>query len=132
MENDAKDIANRVAAVNLHWIGKEKTAQYALFMAQIKEALAAARAGDAQACLSYAAAALNEAKEAGAWYDAEVARRTVDDIVDKANNEKVKSYWDALQSKKEYKRGWFISRFFPTRKAQHIFDPISWKEDDYE
>lgn len=132
LENDAKDIANRVAAVNLHWIGKEKTAQYALFMAQIKEALAAARAGDAQACLSYAAAALNEAKEAGAWYDAEVARRTVDDIVDKANNEKVKSYWDALQSKKEYKRGWFISRFFPTRKAQHIFDPISWKEDDYE
>lgn len=132
LENDAKEISNRIAAVNLHWIGKEKTAQYSLFMAQIKEALAAARAGDAQACLSYAAAALNEAKEAGAWYDAEVARRTVDDIVAKAGNENVKSYWESLSSKKEYKRGWFISRFFPTRRLLHIFDPVSGREDDYE
>ena len=115
LDADSKDIANRIATVNLHWLGKEKTAQFALFQAQIKEALAAARAGDAQACLSYAAAALNEAKEAGAWYDAEVARRTVDSIVDKANNEKVKSYWEAMQRRKEYHVGGWTSKFFGSK-----------------
>lgn len=133
LDNDAKDLANRIATVELHWIGKEKTAQYDLFQAQIRSALASARAGDAQAAFSYAAAALNEAKEAGAWYDAEVARRTVDSIVQKAENDEVSSYWESLSKKKEYKRGWFMSRFFPTRRPLHIFDRISpIYADDYE
>lgn len=115
LDNDAKDLANRIATVELHWIGKEKTAQYDLFMAQIRSALASARAGDAQAALSYAAAALNEAKEAGAWYDAEVARRTVDALVDQANNEKVRSYWEAMQKRKEYNVGGWTSKFFGSK-----------------
>lgn len=127
LRNDAQRISNRIAMINLHWHNAEKSANFALFQANIKNAIAAARAHDASAVASFADAALSYAQRDGVRIDNKTKDEVQDEVIHQAelasekagyetlgaNYDKDSRYWDSYERRKKYKYGEFLNKFIP-------------------
>lgn len=120
LRNKAQELSNKIADIDLKWHDKEKSANFKLFQANIQHALAAARAGDAQAASLYADQALKEAQKAGVSIDNEIRDRTKDEIVNQAyletgrkQEETNKAFWDTKLARKDFIYGRTTSGLMP-------------------
>lgn len=125
---DGQRIANRIADVDLHWRGKEKSAQYQTFLAKITEAYASARAGDASAAASQAQAALSDAQKEGIRVDNNTKERVQRYVIEKAVQDAdvsaqnaAKLYWESKKAKREAREGYAGSKFLPAGMIDYYF-----------
>lgn len=134
LRNESQRIANKIADVDLLWRNKEKSQQWALFEAKIREAVAAARAGNASAAASYASAALSEAQKSGVNIDNKTKERVQDYIVDKARHESNKAWYEEgltqeqgrkaaaerRKTERETREGYVLSKFLPEEFSTYL------------
>lgn len=127
LRNQSQLLANKIADIDLRWREKEKSQQWVLFQAKIKEAVAAARAGDASAAASYASSALSEAQKAGVKIDNRTKERLQEHIVNKAWHEAGlvqeqtrKAAAETRKTERETREGYVLSKFLPKEFSTYL------------
>lgn len=99
------NIDRQLRSIDLNYRARMSDAQLQQYRANIAQAYAAARSGDAAAAAHYAQAAVSDVTVAGIAIDNKTKERLNKTILDKAYQEADESYWNAQIAKKTYTGG---------------------------